>query len=146
MSDLTLEPYAAEQEWEMPAPLPGQVWQEMLTGYLAALACACTQAGPSVIGHLKALALFAEGGYLRVSAVSAQHRPTVDGGVPDGLRTLALTLNLLVYGLPRATLERIARDEAASLAARHNGQVHVHTYDTTHHHPSGEHRHSEAGE
>ncbi len=143
MSDLLLEPYAARQEWRMSAPLYGEAWQELLVSYLAALAHACSEAGPCVIGHLKALALFPDGGYLRVSAVSPQRPPTVDGSVPDGLDALTLTLNLLVYGLPRSTLQRIARTEAATLAAQRAGQVT--TDDAAHHHPPGEHSHPHAG-
>jgi hypothetical protein len=137
MSNLVFEPYAAEQRWQMPAPLPGQAWQELLAQYLAALTRACTGAGPCIIGHLKALALFPAGGYLRASAISAQHPPTVDGRAPDGLQALDLTLNLLVYGLPHTALERIATEEAATLAAQRGGQVDTHT--AAHHHPPGEH-------
>lgn len=140
MSDLILEPYAAEQRWQMPAPLPGQAWRDLLAEYLAALAQACTGAGPCIIGHLKALALFPEGGYLRASAVSAHHPPTIDGRAPDGLQALDLTLNLLVYGLPHAALARIAAEEAAALAARRGAQVE--TRSATHHHPPGEHPHA----
>ncbi len=137
MSNLVFEPFAAEQRWWMPAPFPGRIWQELLAEYLAALARACAGAGPCVIGHLKALALFPEGSYLRISAVSAHHPPTLDGRAPDSLQALDLTLNLLVYGLPRAALARIASEEATRLAALHGG--HVDTHHAAHHHPPEEH-------
>ena len=123
MNDLRLEPYAVQQRWRMPAPLAGRDWQTLLAAYLAALARACAAAGPVVIGHIKALALFSDGGYLRVSAVSAVHPPTTDGRAPDGLAELSLTLNVLVYGLARDVLSGLTRDMASALAASHAGLV-----------------------
>jgi hypothetical protein len=123
MNDLLLEPYAVQQRWQMPAPLAGRDWETLLASYLAKLAHACAAAGPSVIGHIKALALFSDGGYLRVSAVSAIHPPTTDGWVPAGLAELSVTLNVLVYGLSRDVLNGLTRDIASALAASHAGLV-----------------------
>ncbi len=116
MTAPTLEPYATQQCWTAPAPLPGAEWQALIVDTLAALARACEAAGPCVIGHIKALALFDGGGYLRVSAVSATHAPTAESRAPDNLATLSLTLNVLVYGLPAATLHAITWRTAAALA------------------------------
>ena len=123
MTAPTLEPYATQARWTAPAPLPGAEWQALFAEWqalfvdtLAAVARACEAAGPCVIGHIKALALFDGGGYLRVSAVSATHAPTVEGRVPDDLATLSLTLNVLVYGLPAAMLHDITWKTAAALA------------------------------
>ena len=123
MNDLLLEPYAVQQRWQMPEPLVGRDWETLLTSYLAELAHACAAAGPSVIGHIKGLALFSDGGYLRVSAVSAVHPPTSDGRAPDGLAELSLTLNVLVYGLARDVLSGLTRDIVSTLAAAHAGLV-----------------------
>lgn len=116
MTAPTLEPYATQQRWAAPTPLAGAEWQALCSEYLAALARACAAAGPCVIGHIKALALFDGGGYLRVSAVSAAHAPTAEGRAPDALAALTLTLNVLVYGLPAATLHAITWETAAALA------------------------------
>lgn len=115
MSAPVLEPYATQQRWQAAAPLPGREWQAILAGYLAALARACAAAGPCVIGHIKALALFDGGGYASFSAVSAAHPPTVDGSVPDGLDALSLTVNVLVYGLPAARLQDLTWETVAAL-------------------------------
>ena len=125
MSDLVLEPYAVQQRWQMPAPLSGRDWPALLAAYLASLARACSEAGPCVIGHIKALALFPDGGYLRVSVVSSTHPPTTDGQAPDGVAELAVTLNVLVYGLARDVLQKLSSDIAADLAATHAGRVTV---------------------
>ena len=116
MTAPTLEPYATQQRWTAPAPLPGAEWRALFSDALAALAQACDAAGPCVIGHIKALALFDGGGYLRVSVISATHAPTAEGRAPDDLTTLSLTLNVLVYGLPAATLHDITWQTAAALA------------------------------
>jgi hypothetical protein len=138
---LILEPYAVEQRWQTAAPLPGTAWQELLGAYLADLAraCAAWHADPNpavgqperrvVIGHIKALAIFPDGGYLRISAVSTAHPPTSGGQVPDGLAELKLTLNVLVYGLPRAAAQALAHDTALALATAHACQV---TEEDTH--------------
>jgi hypothetical protein len=123
MSALVLEPYATQQRWQAATPLPGEAWRALLAGYLAALARACAEAGPCVIGHIKALALFDSGDFLRISAVSAVHEPTVDGRVPDGLRALSLALNVLVYGLPAARLHDLTWETAAALAHEHAATV-----------------------
>jgi hypothetical protein len=123
MSMPALQPYATQQRWQSDKPLPGEGWQSLLTGYLAALARACAAAGPCLIGHIKALALFDSGGYLRVSAVSATHEPTVDGCTPDGLSAVSVTLNVHVYGLPAARLRELAWQTAATAGERSGVQV-----------------------
>ncbi|NLF11531.1 MAG: hypothetical protein GX597_07065 [Anaerolineaceae bacterium] len=136
MSAPVLEPYATQQRWQAAAPLPGREWQALLAGYLAALARACDAAGPCIIGHIKALALFDGGGYARFSAVSAAHPPTVDGSVPDGLDALSLTLNVLVYGLPAARLQDLTWETVAALVE--GGAVNVteeERAETHAHHP-----------
>jgi len=136
MSVPALEPYATQQRWQAAAPLPGKEWQALLAGYLAALARACDAAGPCVIGHIKALALFEGGGYARFSAVSAAHPPTVDGNVPDGLDALSLTLNVLVYGLPAARLQGLTWQTVAALAESATVTVTEEERAKTHaHHP-----------
>ncbi len=161
MSELTLEPHAVQQRWRMPVPLTGRGWHELLIAYLAALARACTTGGSSstagtsgpacsaggVIGHIKLLALFPDGGYLRASAVSPTHPPTSDGQVPDGLDQLSLTLNVLVYGVPREVLATLTLEIASTLVAARAGQVSEETVQgmgAPPLHLSGNHPHSHA--
>jgi len=137
----TLEPYATQQRWQADEPLPGEAWQALLVAYLAALARACAAAGPCVIGHIKALALFESGEYLRLSAVSAAHPPTVNGCVPDGLATISLSLNVLVYDLPAAILHDLTWRTAAALA---QGRVLTVTEDAPS--PPEDHSHGNMGD
>jgi hypothetical protein len=121
MDELILEPYAAVLRWHLPAA--GDRWEAILAGYLETLAQRCHASGRCVIGHIKALALFPGGGYLRLS-VTAPHLPaSVEGQVPPGCTQLDLTLNLIVYGLSQTTLEQIALEAAAQAAAQQKGQV-----------------------
>ena len=57
------------------------------------------------------------------SALSARRTATTDGRAPDGLAELALTLNVLVYGLARDVLSGWPATSPACLAAAHAGLV-----------------------
>ena len=107
----------------MPEPLAPETWVELLSSYLAGLAGACAAAGPGIIGHIKLLALFEAPHYLRISVVSAAHPPTVTGAVPFATEELAVTLNVLVYGLPHKTIAALTTGKAAALAAIRGGWV-----------------------
>jgi hypothetical protein len=120
MTDLILQPYAIRQNWSTPHPLEPEEWTALFCKYLSTLARACTDAAgpaPLVIGHIKLLALFAGGEYLRVSVVSPTHPPTVTGAAPAGLAEVETTLNVLVYGLPRDRLAALASGAAAEAPA-----------------------------
>ena len=121
MAELSLEPYAVLQHWHLPGA-DGR-WEVILAEYLQALAQRCAASGPAVIGHIKALALFAEGGYLRVSVVAPKIPASVEGKAPSGCTELELTLNVLVYGLERSAIERITRETATETAERWNGEI-----------------------
>lgn len=128
MSDLLFEPYAVQQRWSMPGPLPAQAWQALLSGYLEDLAGRCEAAGAEqggrvLIGHIKLLALFDANEYLRISAIKVGIPPTTDGRAPAGLKTMETTLNALVYGLPRTTLRDLAAAAAADAAGQWQGRV-----------------------
>ncbi len=115
---LTFEPYAVQQRWPAGRPLKPVEWAELFGEYLARLAGACTASAPCIIGHIKLLALFPGQEYLRVSVVSATHAPTVTGAVPQGLVEVTVTLNVLVYGLPRERLAALTSSAAAEVADR----------------------------
>jgi len=124
VSELALEPYAAQQRWTMPRPLLSVEWERLFCDYLARLAGGCAEAAGSrsvVIGHIKLLALFDGRQHLRVSAVSATHPPTVSGAAPDGLDHIDITLNALVYGLPHDSMAALVEQTAAALAGQWSG-------------------------
>lgn len=115
MADLILEPYALKQHWQPSGAVPD--WRTFLSEYLLALAEACQAAGSPVIGHIKSLTLFPDGGYFRASVVDCHLPPTMEGELPLDLPSLDLTLNLIVYGLERQVLQELT-EETAQLFAK----------------------------
>ena len=109
MAELTLEPYSLKQRWQRKSG--SGHWARILSEYLESLAQACAQHENSLIGHIKALALFAEGGCLSISVVAPGIPASTRGKDPE-CPALDLTLNVIVYGLPRSLLEEITRQAA----------------------------------
>ncbi len=125
MAELILEPYAVSQHWNL--PVADGKWEAILSEYLETIARRCAETGPCVIGHVKALAFFPNGGYVRVSVVSPTLPAGVEGSVPMGCTELVLALNVIVYGLARNLLERITCETAVQLAKRWQGEVAIET-------------------
>lgn len=121
MADLILEPYSVNQRWRFKSPdVPRE---DSIAEYLEAIAHSCEKAAKCVVGHIKALALFSDGGLFQVSVVSPHLPAAKNGRVPAGCADLTLALNVIVYGLGRPVLERIVRDAAKEMAERHTGEV-----------------------
>jgi G3E family GTPase len=59
------------------------------------------------IGHIKAVAKAAEGGYLMVSVTSTGRAPDVKGRLPARISQLKIALNVIVYGINLNTVEEI---------------------------------------
>lgn len=122
MTEPILEPYAASQRWTASVPAPP--WEVIIADYFEAIARRCRETGPCLIGHIKGLALFDDGGYLRISVVSSDHAE-VEGRVPPETTSLLLSLNVIVYGIDRDTLERISREETYHMTEKWKGGVNV---------------------
>ena len=121
MADLILEPYAVSQRWYFPRENTN--WESLIVEYLLTIARTCAEFDRCVIGHIKALALFPGGDYLQVSVINPALPAGVKGCVPPGCTELRLTLNVIVYGLDRDLVERIASETAVHLASRRQGEV-----------------------
>jgi hypothetical protein len=121
LDELTLEPYAVEQTWHLPHAVG--YWESILGEYLQQIAEECTSSGNSVVGHIKALATFSENKYLRISVVAANIPANVEGNVPSHCTELELTLNVLIYGLERRSIETIAHKTANKIATYWKGTV-----------------------
>lgn len=121
MDELNLEPYAVVQHWHLPDANGN--WEFILGGYLQRIAQRCSAAGKCVIGHIKALSIFSNKTYLRLSVVAANLPASVDGHPPSGCTDLVLTLNVLVYGLERTAIEQIVRETANEIANQRKGVV-----------------------
>lgn len=121
MADLILEPYAVSQRWHFSPENTN--WESLIVEYLETIARACMEFDPCVIGHIKALALFPGGDYLQVSVINPTLPAGVKGRVPPNCTELKLSLNVIVYGLDRDLVERIASEAAVHLAQRSRGEV-----------------------
>jgi hypothetical protein len=125
MTDLNLEPFSARIHFLLEAPMPSGQWQKILARYMEALARRCEEAGPCVIGHIKAVALFSENRYLRISVVSSSHPAEIGGKPPEIFNELNMTLNVLVYGLSRPVLHRLVKETAAAMETSFKGRISV---------------------
>jgi hypothetical protein len=121
MAELILEPYAINQRWRLFGD--ADTWENLISEFMETLARRCHETGKGIIGHIKALALFPDGGYLRVSIISPTLPAGVQGGVPMGCTELVLTLNVIIYGLERGALERLTRETADHLTKKWKGGI-----------------------
>jgi len=121
MEELILEPYTVSQSWKLVGG--ADKWENLISEFMETLAHRCAETGKGIIGHIKALALFPDGRYLRVSVVSPTLPAGVEGSVPMGCTELVLTLNVIVYGLERDPLERLTRETADHLTKKWKGGV-----------------------
>ncbi len=121
MAELNLEPYAVSQIWILSGSEVS--WDAILAEYLQSLAQRCQRETGNFLGHIKALALFEDGHYLRISVIDPLRPASVEGSVPRGQNSLELTLNVIVYGLKHDILEQITEELAAEFARERNGEV-----------------------
>jgi hypothetical protein len=122
MANLILEPFAVVQHWHL-QDADGH-WEDILAEYLQTLAQRCYSAGPCVIGHIKALALFPDKRFVRVSLVAVNIPANIDGKVPSGCTDLELTLNVLIYGLEYVVIESITSEISNEISTKWKGGVH----------------------
>jgi hypothetical protein len=135
MTEYHLHPLAARLRWYFPSPLAPDAWAALLADTVGAVARECQAAGPVVIGHIKALALLPAGGYLRASAISAQHPVDVEAQAApsQALTELTITLNVIVYGLPFEAARRIVTEQAGRLVEVQGGSAHIEAISEDHH-------------
>ena len=133
MSTLALQPFAARVRWDFAAPLPMAEWVEAIRDYVEALTGRCG-GSDHVIGHIKALAVFPEGGFIRASAVDAARRADAEasGALPESLSAVTFTLNVLVYGLPFEQAREMAQEAAQAIASGRGGSAAVDAGGTRH--------------
>ena len=125
MSELSLEPFAARVYFHPQTDLLTGEGQKTLSGFLEAIACKCNAVEDTVIGHIKAIALFADGTYFRVGVVSANHPAETDGNSSADLTAAKITLNVLVYGLSRNHLQQIVQTSASEMNQAWQGEIKV---------------------
>jgi hypothetical protein len=120
---MTLHPYAADIRFSADRLLSEQQWRDRLAKFLESIARRCEASGPSVIGHIKALALFDDNRYLRASVVSSRHPADLEGNPPADFRQMEITLNVLVYGLERSVIEALVADAIWEIGQFFDGSI-----------------------
>jgi hypothetical protein len=118
---MKLEPYAVLQSWHLP-DAKGQ-WESILGEYLQTVAQRCIDQGECVVGHIKALSTFTDQNYMRISVIAPQIPANIEGKVPADSTDLELTVNVLVYELERAAIEKITQETANEIAFQRKGEV-----------------------
>ncbi|HTP25652.1 MAG TPA: hypothetical protein VMK12_08340, partial [Anaeromyxobacteraceae bacterium] len=123
MKDTKLAAVAICETWRFPEPHPGGAWQTLLEELVSTVALECEAAGVTVIGHVKALAVWPRGGYVRVSAVDTTHQPTAESTAAAPAAAVELTLNVLIYGLAEEAVARVAGGSLRRVAITAGAQV-----------------------
>ncbi|HBY98193.1 MAG: hypothetical protein M5U01_08685 [Ardenticatenaceae bacterium] len=131
MTEPLLAPYAARVHWQSPAPLDQRALETLLAHLLEEVARRADAAGARLVGHIKALATFPDGGYVRGSVTSPGQAADTIGVVPGRHHQFDLTLNVLVYGLTEDEVDQIVR-AAVQRRARDAGAAFVVDWPTHH--------------
>ena len=125
MAALIFEPLAAHLHFSLPDSPGISKWAEILTQFLETLAKLCRNSGPCLIGHIKGLALLGDSSYVRLSVISASLPAQIETNASGDFSEMTVTVNMLVYGLPRKTLEGILEGTAALPCSPWSGKVTV---------------------
>ena len=125
MSEFSLEPFAAHVYISPQEDIPAGDGQKTLVEYLETIAGKCDAGDDTVIGHIKAIALFADGTYFRIGVVSAKHPAETDGNSTADITNAKITLNVLVYGLSRSRLQQIVQESASEVNKARQGEIGV---------------------
>ena len=125
MNQLSLEPFAARLYFYPTKEIAAGEGQKTLANLLQVIAGKCDAVGHTVIGHIKTIALLADGTYFRVGVVSAKHPAETDGNPTADFTGAKITLNVLVYGLSRHRLQQIVQECASEVAKTWPGEIKV---------------------
>lgn len=121
MDDLNLEPYAVVLNFTFPEIQDR--WEELLSQFLISIAKETTKPEKAVVGHIKALAVFQENQFFKMSVIAPNIPPTMEGQIPTGCTDLEITLNVLIYGILGTKIEEITRFKADEIASTWNGRI-----------------------
>lgn len=113
MIDMILEPCTVRINWRAAKECSPDQWTGLIESFFTILGQKCEKEGNCLIGHIKGLALFEENNYLKVSLTSSKYPPDIQGEISGAARLVEMTVNIIVYGLERASLEKAARESLA---------------------------------
>jgi hypothetical protein len=123
MADMMLDPFSASLRFSFPEPVGISKLTQISGRFMETLAALCQSSGPCLIGHIKGLALLKDRFYVRVSVVSASLPAQIETNASGEFPEMTVTLNMLVYGLSRQDLGKIAEEAAALVGAAWSATV-----------------------
>lgn len=118
---MILEPYAVVQRWCL--PVTAEIYESIIIEYFETLAKHFSVERNSVIGHIKAIAIFPNREFYCVSKVAVNIPAAAQGTIPTDYNEIDLTTNIVVYGLSKAEIEKIMHKTADEMAAHWKGTV-----------------------
>jgi len=121
MADLKLEPYAVVLNFVFPEIQDR--WEELISQLLLRIAKESKKSERAIVGHIKALTVFQDNQFIRMSVIAPEIPLTTEGQIPSGSTELEMTLNVLVYGVSGITIEEITRSIANEIAREWNGKI-----------------------
>jgi hypothetical protein len=125
MSSLELVPFAACLEWSFEEDREVHEWINLFEEYFVTLAKKSALVGNTVIGHIKGFTKLEEYDFIQISAISATQPviTTMKNECSGRYKSISITLNLLVYGLPFSAAERIVHQSAIDLMDESGGHA-----------------------
>ncbi len=134
MDAMKLDPLSARVRFLSAVPRTGDEWSHILGKFLQGIAARCEDTGQdTIVGHIKALALFSGDAYIRASVVGGSFPPEFEVSEALELTEITASVNVLVYGVESGKLEQIVRDEAESLHGLSGMEFTIETASATHH-------------
>lgn len=110
MTEINLEPFAAKISLTTTEPIGSDQWSGSVLALLQGIGDGCNSAGSCLVGHVKCLATFDNGEFIRASLVDPARPPELEGRVPDDVKAIDLILNVLVYGMKRSRIATMVRN------------------------------------
>ena len=125
MSKPGLDPFAVRLRWRFGENRPLEVCMATVSEVVESIARRCGEESGYTVGHIKALATFPDGGFVRASAISPTRPVDIESGgsPPDYCDEFTVTLAVLVYNLPYTLARQMVSDAAETAARRHGGCV-----------------------
>lgn len=134
MDAMNLDPLSARVRFLSVLPQTGDEWSRILGTFLQGIAARCEDTGQdTIVGHVKALALFAGNAYIRASVVGGFLPPECEVSAALDSAEMTASVNVLVYGLDSSKLEQIVRDEAEALQDQSVMEVTIEKTSAAHH-------------
>jgi len=100
-----------------PLPLDAAALREFGRELMTSIASRCIRAGAVDVGHVKSM-IQHETGFLYADVVGEPGNVSVEGRDGDATNRFRITLNAVIFGIPRTDVERATEESLQDLCAR----------------------------